>query len=292
MRRKACCAASMPRNNIDSDRLAFVEAHGTGTPVGDPIEATALGRSIGRNRSKPLPIGSIKTNIGHLEPASGLAGVLKAMLALNHGILPPSLHFNEPNPHIDFDAPQSAASARSRCCCRSRREQYAGVNSFGFGGTNAHAVVAAGRKAAQPIADHGGPRGRHVRGFGEQQRGVGGAGATVRRARLAAVTIRKPRRWRARSCIAASASQTASSSRRPKREDVASALNAFISGADDPQPHAGHRGRRRNAGGIRLFRQWQPVGRHGPVGLSATMRSSARVSIRPTAISSRSAAGR
>ena len=89
-----------------SDRLAFVEAHGTGTPVGDPIEATALGRSIGRNRSKPLPIGSIKTNIGHLEPASGLAGVLKAMLALNHGILPPSLHFNEPSPHIDVRRPQ------------------------------------------------------------------------------------------------------------------------------------------------------------------------------------------
>src|SRR6185312_1168722 len=91
------------RSAIDVDRLAFVEAHGTGTAAGDPIEANAMGRGIGRARTNPLPIGSIKTNIGHLEPASGFAGLLKAVMALNHGILPPSLHFNEPNPTIDFD---------------------------------------------------------------------------------------------------------------------------------------------------------------------------------------------
>src|SRR6185312_16850658 len=83
------------RSGIEPDRLAFVEAHGTGTAAGDPIEANAMGRGIGRGRTNPLPIGSIKTNIGHLEPASGFAGLLKAVLALNHGILPPSLHFNE-----------------------------------------------------------------------------------------------------------------------------------------------------------------------------------------------------
>ena len=146
-------------NNIDPERLAFVEAHGTGTPVGDPVEATAIGRSIGMKRSRPLPIGSIKTNIGHLEPASGLAGLLKAVLALNHGLLPPSLHFAEPNPHIDFDA-LNVSVCTQPLLLPEGAEEYAGVNSFGFGGTNAHVVVAGGRKAPPPATD--GAEGRQV----------------------------------------------------------------------------------------------------------------------------------
>ncbi|MEA2985553.1 MAG: phthiocerol/phenolphthiocerol synthesis type-I polyketide synthase, partial [Alphaproteobacteria bacterium] len=138
------------RAAIDPNRLAFVEAHGTGTPAGDPLEATALGRSLGHERSEPLPIGSIKTNIGHLEPASGLAGVLKALLSLNHGILPPSLHFNEPNPNIDFDRLNLSVCHESLLLPDSPL-RCAGINSFGFGGTNAHAVVAAGRKNPIPV---------------------------------------------------------------------------------------------------------------------------------------------
>ena len=140
------------RHQIDFDRLAFVEAHGTGTAVGDPIEAAALGRSIGRNRDASLPIGSIKTNIGHLEPASGLAGVVKAILSLNHGILPASLHFKEPNAAIDFKALNVRVCTQPLLLPKSA-DQYAGVNSFGFGGTNAHVVVAAGQKAAPPAAN-------------------------------------------------------------------------------------------------------------------------------------------
>jgi acyl transferase domain-containing protein/NADPH:quinone reductase-like Zn-dependent oxidoreductase/acyl carrier protein/NADP-dependent 3-hydroxy acid dehydrogenase YdfG len=139
------------RSGIDPNRLAFVEAHGTGTPAGDPIEAGALGRGIGRRRSNPLPIGSIKTNIGHLEPASGMAGLLKAMLSLNHGILPPSLHCAELNPNIDFDRLNLKVCDRSLLLPHAS-QSYAGVNSFGFGGTNAHAIVAPGRKAAAPAA--------------------------------------------------------------------------------------------------------------------------------------------
>jgi len=142
------------RNDIDFDRLAFVEAHGTGTPVGDPVEANAIGRAIARNRSAPLPLGSIKTNIGHLEPASGLAGVLKALLALDHGILPPSLHFDELNPNIDFGNLNMTVCTQPLLLPKAA-EQIAGVNSFGFGGTNAHAVVAAGRKAAIPQGSAG-----------------------------------------------------------------------------------------------------------------------------------------
>jgi acyl transferase domain-containing protein/NADPH:quinone reductase-like Zn-dependent oxidoreductase/NAD(P)-dependent dehydrogenase (short-subunit alcohol dehydrogenase family) len=139
------------QNHFDPDRLAFIEAHGTGTAAGDPIEATAIGRSIGRERDAALPIGSIKTNVGHLEPASGLAGIVKAMLALNHGVLPASLHFDVPNPAIDFEALNLTVCARP-LPLPDAAEQYAGVSSFGFGGTNAHAIVAAGRKPAAHAA--------------------------------------------------------------------------------------------------------------------------------------------
>ncbi|MFB8061749.1 polyketide synthase, partial [Kitasatospora purpeofusca] len=91
---------------IPADRVAYVEAHGTGTSVGDPIEAGAVGRVLGQTRSAdagPLPIGSVKTNIGHLEAAAGIPGLFKALLALRHGVVPPSLHSAELNPEIAFD---------------------------------------------------------------------------------------------------------------------------------------------------------------------------------------------
>jgi acyl transferase domain-containing protein/NADPH:quinone reductase-like Zn-dependent oxidoreductase/NADP-dependent 3-hydroxy acid dehydrogenase YdfG/acyl carrier protein len=152
---------------VDPDDLAFVEAHGTGTRAGDPIEARALGEALGKRRTRPLPIGSIKSNIGHLEPASGLAGVLKAMLALEHGRLPRSLAFETPNPDIPF-ADLNLAVAAGPVTLRRGGEGFAGINSFGFGGTNAHAIIAhpvaekrtrsAGRRnlaASQPAASPG-----------------------------------------------------------------------------------------------------------------------------------------
>ena len=89
----------------NSEEIGFVEAHGTGTAVGDPIEAHALAEALCVNRAAdaPLAIGSVKTNLGHLETAAGVAGLLKAMLVLKHGQIPPSLHFETPNPHIDFE---------------------------------------------------------------------------------------------------------------------------------------------------------------------------------------------
>ncbi|MCX8252471.1 MAG: type I polyketide synthase [Beijerinckiaceae bacterium] len=128
---------------LDLDRLAFVEAHGTGTPVGDPIEATAIGETLAIKRREPLLIGSVKTNIGHMEPASGLGGVLKAMLALEHDVLPPSLHADELTPHIDFEALNLRVAREPTPLPRvDGQPRLAGVNSFGFGGTNAHVVIA------------------------------------------------------------------------------------------------------------------------------------------------------
>lgn len=126
---------------IDLDSVVFVEAHGTGTQVGDPIEASAIGGRLGRPRKAPLPIGSIKSNIGHTEPVSGLAGLLKASLALENDLLPPTLHAEELNPDIPFDALKLAVATKAMKLPRGRRERFAGVNSFGFGGTNAHVVL-------------------------------------------------------------------------------------------------------------------------------------------------------
>ena len=141
---------------IDLDSVAFVEAHGTGTPVGDPIEASAIGGRLGKKRGRPLPIGSIKTNIGHTEPVSGLAGLLKASLALENDLLPPSLHAAELNPDIPFAELNLDVVREPRKLERGRKERFAGVNSFGFGGTNAH-VVLTDAKAASAKAEKAEP---------------------------------------------------------------------------------------------------------------------------------------
>jgi len=135
---------------IDPNRLAFVEAHGTGTRVGDPAEAGAIGQALGRPRSVPLPIGSVKSNIGHLEPASGLAGLYKAVMALEHRLLPPSLHAEELNPAIDF-ADLNLSIAREVVSLPQEGAWLAGVSSFGFGGTNAHVVIGQPEAEDRPL---------------------------------------------------------------------------------------------------------------------------------------------
>ncbi|HEU0221224.1 MAG TPA: type I polyketide synthase, partial [Paracoccaceae bacterium] len=134
------------RFDLDPGDLAFLEAHGTGTPVGDPVEAQAIGTVLGQDRANPLPIGSAKTNFGHLEPASGLVGLLKAQLALEAGVLPPSLHLARPNPNIDFAGLNLAVASEALPLPARAAPWHAGVNSFGFGGANAHAIL------RQPLA--------------------------------------------------------------------------------------------------------------------------------------------
>ncbi|WP_209006602.1 type I polyketide synthase [Labrenzia sp. THAF82] len=126
---------------IDPSELAFVEAHGTGTRVGDPAEADALGKVIGQKRSDVLPIGSVKTNVGHLEPVSGLIGLLKSVMALREDTFPKSLHFNTPNPDIPFDELNLKVADQAVSLERNGKRRLAGINSFGFGGTNAHAII-------------------------------------------------------------------------------------------------------------------------------------------------------
>ncbi|RMF38611.1 MAG: SDR family NAD(P)-dependent oxidoreductase [Alphaproteobacteria bacterium] len=129
------------RFDIDPDDLAFIEAHGTGTPVGDPIEAHAIGTVFGKPRATALPIGSVKSNFGHLEPASGLVGLMKAQMALERGVLPASLHVSELNPNIDFEALKLTVATEAQPVPARQAPWFAGVNSFGFGGANAHALL-------------------------------------------------------------------------------------------------------------------------------------------------------
>ena len=124
--------------------IQYVEAHGTGTPLGDPIEAAALSAvySRGRPAERPLLVGSVKTNIGHLEAGAGVAGLIKVALSLQKGILPPSLHFERPNPLIDFEALRVQVVSELRPWPAAAEEpRRAGVSSFGYGGTNAHVIV-------------------------------------------------------------------------------------------------------------------------------------------------------
>jgi acyl transferase domain-containing protein/NADPH:quinone reductase-like Zn-dependent oxidoreductase/acyl carrier protein len=144
---------------IDPNRLAFIEAHGTGTRVGDPAEATAIGEALGRRRDAPLPIGSVKSNIGHLEPASGLAGLLKAVKSLENRVLPASLHLENINSAIDF-AELNLAPATEIVALPPAGTWLAGISSFGFGGTNAHVIIRQAEpheSAAAKTNGHAGP---------------------------------------------------------------------------------------------------------------------------------------
>ncbi|HEV3144024.1 MAG TPA: type I polyketide synthase, partial [Gemmataceae bacterium] len=125
-------------------RVVYMEAHGTGTPVGDPIEAKALGRvlSEGRPLEQPCLMGSVKTNIGHLEAGSGIAGMIKTALVLHHGVVPPSLNFEQPNPNIPFTSLGLKVADRLQPLPHADGlSPVAAVNSFGFGGSNAHVVL-------------------------------------------------------------------------------------------------------------------------------------------------------
>ncbi|HLW68234.1 MAG TPA: type I polyketide synthase, partial [Gemmataceae bacterium] len=129
---------------LSPSRVTYMEAHGTGTPVGDPIEATALGRvlSDGRSPERPCLMGSVKTNIGHLEAGSGIAGLIKAALVLHHDTVPPSLNYEKPNPHIPFDSLGLQVATRLQPLPHEDGlPPVVAVNSFGFGGTNAHVVL-------------------------------------------------------------------------------------------------------------------------------------------------------
>ncbi len=125
--------------------ISYIEAHGTGTPLGDPIEVQSLqGVLDGEGDAPPVSLGSVKTNVGHLEAAAGVAGLIKTILALQHERIPSHLHYHEINPHIDLEGSRLRISGDPIPWTRGDRQRLAGVSSFGFGGTNAHIIVGEG----------------------------------------------------------------------------------------------------------------------------------------------------
>ena len=130
--------------SIQPEQVDYIETHGTGTELGDPIEVGALGAIFGgdRPRNCPLLIGSVKTNIGHLEAAAGIASLIKVVLALQQEEIPVHLHFRQPNPHINWQDLPVQVTTKPISWLRGKKQRIAGVSSFGFSGTNAHAVLA------------------------------------------------------------------------------------------------------------------------------------------------------
>lgn len=128
---------------LSASQVQYVEAHGTGTSLGDPIEANALGAvlNIDRPPGRRCALGSVKANIGHLEAAAGIAGLIKVVLMMKHRMLPPSLHFGEPNPHIPFEDLALRVVPTLEAWPNDAGPLIAGVSAFGFGGTNAHVVL-------------------------------------------------------------------------------------------------------------------------------------------------------
>jgi phthiocerol/phenolphthiocerol synthesis type-I polyketide synthase E len=138
--------------DVPADSIGYVEAHGTGTTLGDPIEMAALTQAFrhGTQRRGYCAVGSVKTNIGHLDAAAGVAGLIKTVLALKHRTLPPSLHFEQPNPQIDFaSSPFYVNTAATPWLPQGTAPRRAGVSAFGIGGTNVHVVL---EEAPEPLA--------------------------------------------------------------------------------------------------------------------------------------------
>jgi acyl transferase domain-containing protein len=150
--RHALASVDLKPGDID-----YVEAHGTGTLLGDPIELRALAGVFASGRERPLFVGSVKTNIGHLEACAGVAGLIKVVLALQHGEIPPHLHFRDPTPHVAWDELPFVVPTETRPWPSGSRSRRAGVSSFGFSGVNAHVVLQEAPEVAPPLrADNAG----------------------------------------------------------------------------------------------------------------------------------------
>ncbi len=149
---EAVIRAALRAANADARDVVYVEAHGTGTPLGDPIELGALGAVVaaGRGAGEPLPVGSVKTNIGHAETAAGIAGLLKGVLMLQRSEIPPHLHLQTPSPYVDWDGLRLTVPTAVTPLERRTAGCLIGVSSFGFSGTNVHVVLGEAPRAREP----------------------------------------------------------------------------------------------------------------------------------------------
>lgn len=139
---QALIRQALQQSRVQLAQVRYIETHSTGTALGDPIEVNALGAVFNLERSTPLILGSVKTNIGHTEAAAGMAGLIKTVLSLQHQTIPANLHFQTPNPQIDWQELQVKVPTQPISWLKDQSPRIAGVSSFGFNGTNAHLIVA------------------------------------------------------------------------------------------------------------------------------------------------------
>jgi amino acid adenylation domain-containing protein len=234
---QAVIAAALADAGLKPADIDYVEAHGSGTSLGDPIEIGALAAAYGPGRVSPLLVGSVKSNIAHLESAAGIAGIMKAILALRAGRLPKSLHFQTPNPHIPWDELPVEVVAEGRAWPQRDAPRRAGVSSFGFSGTNAHVIVEEA-PAKQPAAAPNVERFQHViplsaQGEGALKRIAGNFAAALR---TGAVSIADTAHTAGvgRSHMVERAAVVAADA-----DEAAAALQALADGAEHPRLHRG-----------------------------------------------------
>ncbi len=238
--RQALATAGLAPSDVDA-----VEAHGTGTSLGDPIEAQALVATYGQERSGtgPLLLGSLKSNIGHTQAAAGVAGVIKMVMAMRHGVLPKTLHVDEPTPHVDWSAGAVELLTEARPWPDTGQPRRAGVSSFGFSGTNAHAVIeeAPAPEPAEPYGPLSDPGGITVDAAPVVLSAPGDAALRGRagtvRARLAEHLAAHPRTTVADIARALAATDTGDAERAAVvaggTHDLLSALDALADGRSD-----------------------------------------------------------
>ncbi|WP_437759558.1 SDR family NAD(P)-dependent oxidoreductase [Sorangium sp. So ce1389] len=256
---EAVLRAAYERAAVDPADVQYVEAHGTGTQLGDPIEARALGAVLGagagRSPDRPLRVGSSKTNIGHLEAAAGVAALIKAALCIQRRALPPSLHFEAPNPHIPFDALRLEVQRDLGPWPEPERPLTAGVSAFGFGGTNCHVVLQEWRASRAELLALAAPSPEALRAAAEQLA-----------ARLASPGEDEPLPALCRSAAERhrdGAHRLAATSR--SRSELRQQLEGFLAGEKRAGLSTGHAERARGARPVFVFSgqgsQWLGMGR-------------------------------